>query len=268
MDNGSYKVKARGFTLIEILVYIAIFAVSATFLVGILTVVLKIQNKQGSATEINQQISFVNNTIQRLVQNASLIDNATGMPSATLNLRTSQTSLDPTKIFFSNNVIYLQEGKSSAVALTSSNVKVDNFLVTKYENPGGPAVVQIDLTLSYNSQNPQNQISRTLRTAITRISAATFDSSVVPNSNNSFDLGNPINKWKDGYFSGGLSIYGQAGIGGAPSSDTAIKLKTNGDIFINSNGKSIILKSPDGTCYRLGFTNGGAFATSSLGCPP
>lgn len=270
MDNGSYKVKVRGFTLIEILVYIAIFAVSATFLVGILTVVLKIQNKQGSATEINQQISFVNNTIQRLVQNASLIDNATGMSSTTLNLRTSQTSLDPTKIFFSNNVIYLQEGKSSAVALTSSNVKVDNFLVTKYENPGGPAVVQIDLTLSYNSQNPQNQISRTLRTAITRISAATFDSSVVPNSNNSFDLGNPSTKWKDGYFSGNLTVTGRAGFGTAPSDLSSAKIKSSGDIGFNNSGIGLILKAPNGDCYRLTVNNSGVPTTtpsSPVTCP-
>ncbi len=273
--GGKLKTKSDGFTLIEILVYIAIFAVSATFLIGILTVVLKIQNKQGSATELNQQISFVNNTIQRLVQDASLVDMTNGTPSNTLTLRTSQTSLDPTKIYLSGTTIYLQQGDPSSapkIPLTNSSVKVDSFSATKYENPGGPAVVQIDLTLRYNSQNPQNNISRTLRTAITRISAASFDSSVLP-TRSDIDIGGPSgSRWQNGYFSGDLNIYGRVGIGGDKAVQSSVKLKTNGDIFVNNVGNGIIgsgiiLKTPDGNkCYSLTVNNSGAVITTPLNC--
>lgn len=184
--NRSY---VTGFTLIEILIYIAIFALSATFLVAILGVVGKVQNRQTSANEVNQQISSINNTIQRLVKESSLVENDAGVSSPTLTLRMPEgTRLgnDPTKIFLENNVIYLQQGPQTAskIPLTNSNVKVENFSVIKYQNTGGPAVVQVDLSISYNSANPQSQILRTARTAITRISAATFDSSVLPNGTN------------------------------------------------------------------------------------
>lgn len=262
---GKNLFKQSGFTLVEILVYVAIFAISATFLVAILGVVLKIQNRQSSVNEVNQQISFVNATVQRLVQTSSLVENATGTVSNSLTLRMASPALDPTKIYLSNDVVFLQQGNSSPVSLTNANVSVDVFSVTKHENPGGPAVVQIDLSLSYNSSNPQAQVTRTARTAVTRISAATFDSSVVPNSNGAWDVGTQSNKWKDGYFSGNVTVDGKAGIGTSPSGSAIIK--SSGDIGFSASGIGLILKAPGGTCYRLGINNGGSFATSVATCP-
>lgn len=40
-----------------------------------------------------------------------------------------------------------------------------------------------------------------------------------------------------------------------------------GDVAISVNGKGLILKSPDGTCYRLAVDNAGALSTASTTCP-
>ena len=47
------KRKNDGFSLIELLMYIAIFAVSATLLIGILTTVTRVQGRQQSEAVLN-----------------------------------------------------------------------------------------------------------------------------------------------------------------------------------------------------------------------
>lgn len=251
----------RGFTLIEVLIYAAIFAVSAVFLIGILTAVTNISGRQSSVNEVNSQISFLNTTIQRLVRSASLVEITSGLATTTLTLRMASSTFDPTIIYLdaSASAVYLREGSSAPAALTDSNVKVTSFLVTKYENPGGPTTVQVDLAMEYNTLNPQAKTSRTLKTAITKVSAATFDSSILPNTNNTFDIGNAVNYWKDAYFSGSL------GIGTAPSA--AAKLRISGDIGFSNSSAGVIFVSPGGGCFRLTLNNSGNVATSSISCP-
>lgn len=256
----SHKSKA-GFTLVEVLIYTVIFAVSAVFLVGILTAITRVQSRQSSINEVNAQISFVDKTIQRLVREASLVDMPAGVATTTLTLRMASSTLDPTKVYVddSKTAIYLKEGDRPAQALTNSNVKVGSFLVTKYENPGGPTIVQVDLTLEYNSTNPQAKAVRTLRTAVTKISAATFDSSILPNANDLYDIGNSANNWRDAYFSGSI------GIGSAPVS--AAKIKVKGDIGFSSSSAGIIFVAPNGSCFHFKLNNSGNIATSTAACP-
>ena len=250
-----------GFTLIEVLIYTVIFAVSSIFLVSILIVITRIQSRQTSVNEINQQITFVGSTIQRLVRESSLVDMESGVATTTLTLRMESSELDPTLIYVdaSDTVIYLKEGTSNAVALTDSNVEVNTFLVTKYENPGGAAIVQVDLVFEFNTDNPQAKATRSLRTAITKISAATFDSSILPNTGNVYDIGDGENNWKDAYFSGSI------GLGTSPVS--AVKIKSTGDIAFTTSSAGIILVAPSGSCYRLTINSALQLATSTVACP-
>lgn len=254
----------QGFTLIEILIYSAIFAVTAVFLVNILTTTTRVQSRQTALNELNQQMTFVASTIERLIRSSSLIENPAGVASTTLVLRMPTSANDPTKIFTdaSSTAIYVQEGSGAALAITGSRVKIGSFEVTKYENPGGRAIVQVDLTLSYNSDNPQFQFSRTLTTAITRVSAANFDSSLIPTATTTADrdLGSTSNQWNNAYFSGNVGIGTTA-----PGAKLGV---SGGDIATKDAGKGLIVKTPDGsTCYRISVTNAGAVTSTSVACP-
>lgn len=261
-----------GFTLIELIIYMAIFGVSAVFLVSILTAVTRTQVRQASGNEVNQQLSFVSNTIQRLVRSASVIENEAGVASTTLVLRMASSTVDPTYIYVdaSSTAIYLQEATSTPVRLTDDKVTVGGFSVTKQEPAGGLAVVHVDLTLEYNTTSDQSKASRAWSGAIARISAATFDTGILPNSSNALDVGSASLLWRDAYFAGDVTIgtNGQLGVGGNPSALSTTKiLVTGGDVGFATSTYGIILKSTGGTCYRLGVTNGGAIATSSVTCP-
>lgn len=271
-----FRVQRSGFTLAEMVVFIAIFAASAVFLVGILTTVTRTQVRQAANTEVGDQVDFVARTIQQLVRQSSVVMNDPGIASTTLILRLASSTIGTAKIYADpgNTAIYLQEvndstGASTTVPLTSNKVKVNTFSVTRFQNPGGPAIVQVDLTLDYNTTNPQAVVSRSWHSAISRISAASFDSTILPTAGslNIGQSGSPT--WMNAYFSGDVSITsGKLGVGIAPSAQPNVRVKSSGDIGLSTSTYGLLLMAPNGTsCYRLTVTNTGALATSSATCP-
>ena len=263
--------KQRGFSLVELLVYVGIFAAVSVFLIGVFIIFTQVNIHQTSINEVNDQISFVNNTIQRVVRESSLISMPAGTATTTIELRMASSTLDPTKVYLEDNTIYLKEGSFTPIALTDSNVVVDNFLATEYENPGGNSIVQIYMTVSYNTLNKQAEFKRTFQTAISRASAATFDSDVLPDTDNLRDIGNASQNWKDAHFSGDVGVGGNVGIGISPAVGTSLRIigdiKITGDIAITSSTEGLILKSPGGTCYRYTATNGGGTTSTAVSCP-
>ncbi|MCL4399916.1 type II secretion system GspH family protein [Patescibacteria group bacterium] len=255
----------KAFSLVELLVYVAIFAVSAVFLVAILTTFTRIQLRQGAMNEVNHQISFVSDVVKQLVQNSSLIDMTDNVTTSTLNLRMASSSLDPTSVYASGTTIYLDQGSSSPVALTNSSVNVTNFSVTKYENPGGAAIVQMNVSMSYNNPNPSSQFTQSLQVAVARISAATFDSSIYPASSTSLDLGSLANPWGNGYFSGNVNVSGIVYSGSGVSGATA--MKANGNVGFTSSNQGLILMAPGGSCFLVGVNASGTLVTSAAACP-
>ncbi len=253
--------RKNGFSLVEVMIYIAIFAVSAVFLVSILMVVTRVQLRQASSHEVEQQIAFAGDTVRRLAQKSSLIDITAGVATTTLRLRMASSSADVTLIYASGTVMYLETratsesgGAISITPLTDENVKVDSFYVTKYENPGGFAVTQIDLAMSSAATNPLSMVSRTLQTAVTRISAATFDSAVQPTADGTLNLGASGLRWNNAYFSGTLEVGG------------SVKF-TSTTISNMSPGAGIIVKDAvNGNCYKI-YTTSSAVTATQVSCP-
>ncbi len=257
--------REEGFSLIELVIYIAIFTVSAIFLVAILTTITKIQTREGSVGEVNRQIGFIGDTLKRMVQNSSLVDMTFGTPTSTLRLRMSTSTDDPTLMYLSGTTVYLQQGSANPVALTNSDVTVDNFLVTPYQNPGGTTIVQLDLSMTYNATNPAARLTRSLETSVARVSAAQFDSSVYPSSGGTLDLGTATYKWRNGYLSGTFSVDGQTTLGTGVAGATV--LKSYGNIGFSTSTYGIVFVTPSGSCLLMTMTNAGAIATSSVACP-
>ena len=115
---------------------------------------------------------------------------------------------DPMVIWNDGGVIKMSEGSGGnkkTSDLTNALVVVDNLKFTKFTQYPGHDSVAIDIQLTYNSQNPDSRITRNLRTAIARVSAATFDSNLLPGSAD-FEIGQSGSPWKNLYISGNVGI--------------------------------------------------------------
>ncbi|MDP3991467.1 MAG: prepilin-type N-terminal cleavage/methylation domain-containing protein [Candidatus Colwellbacteria bacterium] len=219
--NQNLTAGRQGFTLIELLVYIAIFAVVAGILTTIFYLIINSQKKQSISGEVTQQLNFVLGTVQRFVGESSLVEavyegsnpSSTCATFCTLKLRRTDPTKDPTIIRSDVAGIYIKEGNSDEVALTNNKVIIDNLKFTKNEIPGGHAVIEINTSLTYNTANPRFAVTKAIKSAIARVSAATFDSDLLPNLDATSDIGQTSARWKNGRFSGDLTIGGNVGIG-------------------------------------------------------
>ena len=109
--------------------------------------------------------------------------------------------------------------------ITTGAVIVDNLTFTKYSNYPGHYTVKVGFSLSFNTQNPQQQLTRAFETAIARVSAATFDSNLLPGSDAAYDFGAAGTRWKSGTFSGTLGL-------GVAAPTEPIKLEADGGLQI------------------------------------
>jgi hypothetical protein len=118
------------------------------------------------------------------------------------------------------DVLYLQEGSGASVALTSNKVKVDSLNFTKIEMAGAKDGVRVDITLSYNSDKAELAFSKNMISSINRVAAITFDSDLLPDTNNLYSIGADNPRWKNGYFSGDLYVTGNESLTGNLIVDT------------------------------------------------
>ena len=211
----------KGFTLIEVLIYASILAITAGLLTAVLTNTVRIKSREANSTELSQQLNFVLGTVQSLINESAVIESVyeTGFPGTacsdfcTLKLRMTATSTDPTFVHATADGagIYLtqgQEGPDTSNSLTGTGVTVDHFELTKYEFAGGHASVRIDMALTIDSTNPQFAVTRSVQSAIGRVTAAVFDDHLLPNAANSYDVGQTSSEWRNGAFSGNVTIAG------------------------------------------------------------
>lgn len=268
--------------------YSGIFVVVAGILTGVLITGLRSQSRQNAANEVSQQLDLVLSTVQRLVREGSLIESvyegtSTSTPCSTyctLRLRTNASSTDPTIISSDANGVYLKEGSGATTTLTTSRIRVDYLRFTQFGIAAGHDVVNIDASFTYLSDQPALAVTKTLQSAISRVSAATFDSDLVPNADNTWSIGqvSPNLRWKDGRFAGNVTVEGNVGIGTTSPSTKLHIIETtanNPDLRMENNqnaaGKNAFISAyvggasagdpifravvPGGTSWALGVRN-------------
>lgn len=217
--------------MLELIIFSAIFAITAGSFFAILVAVTRVQVRQTGAAEVGTQSQHLLQTIQYYVGSSSLIELASDTPTTTLKLRMPQVANDPAYIYLSNGTIYLKLTDSGTPqALSSNKVTISNVTFTKRANVPAQDSVAVAFTVAYNTSNIQQQFTQTLGTSIARVNAATFDSNVIPSASNTYKIGASSQLWQSIndvlYFSGS-----NVGIGAAAPGQS---LEVNGGMRLNT----------------------------------
>ncbi len=203
--NKQFKQRG-GFSLAELIIYLGILGISAGIFGGMLNTITSTQVDQFNQNEVSGQLNFAVQTMQRYIRDASIIQGNSGDASSTLVLQMPVSAQNPTTFYLQNNKIYLQQGATGTPqAITNDKVSVDSLVFNKFAQPASKDVVQIDIAISQTQPNG-TRIDRSLRSAVTRVNAAAFDSDLIPNVDASYNIGTyPSARWLNGSFSGQVS---------------------------------------------------------------
>jgi type II secretory pathway pseudopilin PulG len=253
----------RGFTVLEMIIFTGIFSVMAVVFIGALVVTTNLQSREGTSAEVRAESQLVTRILEERVRRASVLEVSSSTPATLVRLRTASSSDDPTDIYLQSGRIYMKIGSGVAEAITSPRVTVDTLSFLKQANPGGRDTLKMTLSLSAAGSGLFSQM---IKTGIRRVTAATFDSDLVPDVVNTRKIGGSAGDWQSInntiFFSGS-----NVGIGSSlfvPASRLQI---SNGDVYTDTTGKGIILRSPNGSCFRLTVDNAGVPTSTTMTCP-
>ena len=147
------KGKDEGFTLVELILYLAIASLIVVFASVFIHNLLESKVKNQAILEVEEQGVQTLNLITQTIRNAEDINSpAKGDSSSELSLAVSDASKSPTVFDVSQETLRIKEGDSSATALTSNRVWVDEIHFRNLSRDGTPGIVRIELTLSYASE--------------------------------------------------------------------------------------------------------------------
>jgi len=154
--------KQPGFTLIEMLLYIALSSIMLLALTQFFGLALSIRVKAQSVAEIEQQGAVVMKLMTQIIRNASAITAPTaGAASSSLTVTVPATAKSPTIFDLSNGILRVKEGASSTINLTDNRVAVSNLTFSNLSGTAERGTVRIRFTLSRINASSTNEYDYT-----------------------------------------------------------------------------------------------------------
>src|SRR3990167_10750024 len=146
----------RGFTLIEILLYMALSTILVVLIGGIGANVFSGFVKVKAAEELRYNTQFVTEKIRSLVSQAESISvPVAGESSTSLTLRVSDVSKDPTIIDVSDGRVMLLEGEGEPQYISGTNVDVFGVEFSNVTYDEGVGSLQVILQMGL--RNPEDR---------------------------------------------------------------------------------------------------------------
>lgn len=161
--NSTFKIPysifhTRGFTLIEMILYVAI---SSTVLIGLttaLSVVLESRVRNQTITEVDSQGLQVMQIITQTIRNAKVINlPVSGSASSSISIKTLSTSTNPTIFNVANGVVYITEGANASIPLTNSHVFVSDISFQNLSRIGTTDIIHISFQITYLSGSTKGE---------------------------------------------------------------------------------------------------------------
>ena len=146
----------RGISLVETIVYVAIFSIFVTGLAQFATTLSSTRLHMQGVLEVNDQGSQAIKLITQTLRNGSSVTSPSiGDSTNSLNLVTDTTMTSPTTFSLNSGVLYITEGTGSPVAMTNNKVVVSDLVFLNLSRPDTPDIVKISFTIpSISTRDP------------------------------------------------------------------------------------------------------------------
>lgn len=162
----------RGFTLVELLIYIAIFAFLAVGFVSFSIALSNVKAKALVSSEVQSNGRVALGLITQRIKSANGVNlgtSAFGVDPGVLSLSMASSTLNPTIIDLDQNDgrVRIKEGLQPSVFVTSDSVKVTNFMFTNLSSLSSRENIRVEMNIEYDnpSGDVEYQFSQNLRSA-------------------------------------------------------------------------------------------------------
>ena len=153
-----FKKNQNGFTLVELLLYIALASVMLAVVSGFLGTILNARVKNQTIAEVTQQGQRIMSVMTQAIRNAEAINSqATSTSAALLDLDVIEVANDPTIFDLSAGVLRITEGASAAVDMTSSRVVISDLQFDNLSRTDTAGSIKIQFTISHINPAGNNQ---------------------------------------------------------------------------------------------------------------
>lgn len=149
MNNKKNK---KGFTLIEIIVYVALMGTVIVSFISFVLAANQLKNKAYVVSEVNANLRIAADLISRKIRAAqSVVSPSVGNSAAALSLDMPGT--DPNINFFLNQgVIYLEEVGVATTSLTSLDVNIKNLIFDNYGTNNSLSNIHFEIEAEYRNK--------------------------------------------------------------------------------------------------------------------
>ncbi len=154
---GTLRRKAKGFTLLELLLYMGISVTMLAVLASIGITVLESKAKAHAEEEMHYTAAFVMEKVQRAVDRAvSIHTPEMGTTSSSLTLHMEDASNDPTVFEVLDGIMRMTEGEGEPQPISGAGVRVPVFSVSNVTGEHGAGTLRIELQIeTYNPEEIQ-----------------------------------------------------------------------------------------------------------------
>ncbi len=146
----SHYLTRRGFTFIELLLYVAIVALLLVMVINLFFGLGHARMKQQTVAEVEQQGYAAVAQMTQAIRNAKTVSSPTASTaSSSLTLSTYTATTSPTTFDLASSSLRVTEGTSTSVYLTSPQVVVTNLSFTNLTASTTEGSVRIQFTISH-----------------------------------------------------------------------------------------------------------------------
>lgn len=163
----------RGFSFIEVIIYIAIMAFAVVAIASFSISIANSRNKNYVVQEVQaNQRGALNIITQRILaaEGVNVAFSTFNTDPGVLSLKMADAAKNPTIIDLNtdNGVLQITQGVASAVAITADEVKVTNLVFTNLTPTGRRENIRIKITIEYDnpSGDQEFEYSQSLQTSV------------------------------------------------------------------------------------------------------